>query len=47
MLNQNIQYNIDEKNVEHLKQDLKWIKENFWKNCLQELILQMNEREKI
>ena len=46
IINQSIQYNINEKKVKQLKQDIKRIKENNYKSCLQELIAQMNEKEK-
>ena len=45
IINQSIQYNINEKKVKKLKQDTKKIKENNYKSCLQELIAQMNETE--
>ena len=46
IINQRSQYNINERKAKQLKQDIKRIKESNYKSCLQELILQMNEKEK-
>ena len=46
IINQSIQYNINERKVKQLKQDIKQIKENNYKSCLQELIFQVNGKEK-
>ena len=46
IINQSIQYNINERKVKQLKQDIKRIKENNYKSCLQELIFQVNGKEK-
>ena len=46
IINQSIQYNINEKKVKQLKEDIKQIEENNYKSCLKELIAQMNEEEK-
>ena len=46
IISQSIQYNINERKVKQLKHDIKPIKENNYKSCLQELIVQMNEKEK-
>ena len=43
---QSIQYNINQRKGKQLKQNIKWIKENTYKSCLQELISQINERKK-
>ena len=43
-INQSIQYNINESKVKQLKHDIKRIKEKNYKSCLQELIVQMNEK---
>ena len=46
MINQSSQYNINERKPKQLKQDIKRIKESNCKSCLQELMVQMNEKEK-
>ena len=46
IINQSNQYNINGRKVKQLKQDIKQIKENNYKSCLQELIFQMNGKEK-
>ena len=46
IINQSSQYNINERKAGQLKQDIKWIKESNYKSCLQDLIVQMNEKEK-
>ena len=46
IINQTIPYNINERKVKQLKPDIKRIKENNYKSCLQKLIVQMNEKEK-
>ena len=46
IINQSSQYNINESKAKQLKQDIKRIKESNHKSCLQELIVQVNEREK-
>ena len=46
IINQSIQYNINERKVKQLKQYIKRIKENNYKSCLQELIFQVNGKEK-
>ena len=46
MINESIQYNINERKVKQLKQDIKRCKESIYKSCLQKLISQMNEKEK-
>ena len=46
IINQSSQYNINERKAKQLKQDIKRIKESNYKSCLQELIVQMNEKEK-
>ena len=44
LINQRIQYNINERKVKQLKLDIKQIKKNNYKSCLQELMVQMNEK---
>ena len=44
--NQSIQYNINERKVKQLKQDIKRTKKNNYRSCLQELIVQMSVKEK-
>ena len=46
-INQSIQYNINKRKTKQLKLDIKRIKENIFKSCLQELKSQMNEKEKL
>ena len=46
IINQSSQYNINERKAKQLKQDIKRIKESNYKSCLQELIVQMDEKEK-
>ena len=46
LINQSSQYNINERKAKQLKQDIKRIKESNYQSCLQELIVQMNEKEK-
>ena len=46
MINQSSQYNINERKPKQLKQYIKRIKESNYKSCLQELMVQMNEKEK-
>ena len=43
---QSSQHNINERKAKQMKQDIKWIKESNHKSCLQELIVQLNEKEK-
>ena len=45
IIDQSSQYNINERKAKQLKQDIKRIKESNYKNCLQELILQRNEKK--
>ena len=47
IINQSIQYNINERKVKQLNQDTKLIKENDYKSCLQELIVQMDEKQRL
>ena len=44
--NENREQNSDQRKVKQLKQDIKQIKENTYRSCLQELISQMNEKKK-
>ena len=46
IINQSSQYNINERKAKQLKQNIKRIKESNYKRCLQELIVQMDEKEK-
>ena len=45
IINQCSQYNMNERRAKQLKQDIKQIKESNYKSCLQELIVQVNEKE--
>ena len=45
IINQNSQYNINERKAKQLKQDINQMKENNYKSCLQELIVQINEEK--
>ena len=46
IINQSSQYNINERKAKQLKQNIKRIKESNYQSCLQELIVQMDEKEK-
>ena len=46
IINQSSQYNINERKAKQLKQNIKGIKESNYRSCLQELIVQMDEKEK-
>ena len=43
--NENREQNSDQRKVKQLKQDIKQIKENTYRSCLQELISQMNGKK--
>ena len=45
IINQCSQYNMNERKAKQLKLDIKRIKESNYKSCLQELIVQVNEKE--
>ena len=46
IINQSIQYNMNERKVKQLNQDIKRIKENNYKSCLQELIVQIDKKQR-
>ena len=45
IINQCSQYNMNERKAKQLKLDIKRVKESNYKSCLQELIVQVNEKE--